>query len=429
MHHPHASYALHSQSHHLDHAQSSYDVPRRGKNAEPAEQHTPRPPNAWILYRSQKFREIQQTRDAQAQSGASEKPKSQAEISKLISQMWQNETPTVKQRFEALADEKKLAHQRMYPTYRYRPKKKVNKNAKQSAASQTAEQRQQADGQGSGKGGHGSFAGDYQDRYASEGYAAERRGGNDSQRTNTNQSVSSLHDVASRDTMPRRSNFVDRRERNEVQMPVNYGRQVSGSVASADAQSTSSYSSNRMHPYGDRPSSLIRHDSPRATELFREAGQAASSTYAGSQWPASDGMGGSSSGAYYDGVRGGGSSYASLGNTRMAASSMMMGPNVGGGPSVLSFPPSLRQSVPSQQLQHPLDPMESNLGLAELASGGGGSGYGSGGGAFRTTPLSTQNARFGASFGEARPEVPSGLAVSGNNNEGLPEPFDPHRRL
>lgn len=108
---------------------------------------------------------------------------------------------------------------------------------------------------------------------------------------------------------------------------------------------------------------------------------------------------------------------------------MMMGPTVGGGPSVLSFSPSLRQSVPSQQLQHPLDPMDSNLGLAELASGGGAPGYGGGGGGFRTTPLSTQSARFGASFGEARPEVPSGLAVSGNNNDGLPEPFDPHRRL
>ncbi len=126
MHHPHATYGMHPHSsQHPDYSQGSVDAQRKAESrAEQPEPHTPRPPNAWILYRSQKFREIQQNRDSQTRSGSSDKPKSQAEISRIISQMWQNETTAVKQRFEALADEKKLAHQRMYPTYRYRPRRR-----------------------------------------------------------------------------------------------------------------------------------------------------------------------------------------------------------------------------------------------------------------------------------------------------------------
>ena len=100
----------------------------REPSPEPQGKRTPRPPNAWILYRSQKFRELEQSKDPQAHSANTGKTKSQAEISRIISAMWQNEPESVRRSFEALADEKKLEHQKMYPNYRYRPRKRVKEN-------------------------------------------------------------------------------------------------------------------------------------------------------------------------------------------------------------------------------------------------------------------------------------------------------------
>lgn len=420
-------YGMH---HHTDYPQTSLDAQRKAQQhrSEPAEPHTPRPPNAWILYRSQKFREIQQIRESQSRAGSSEKPKSQAEISRIISQMWQNETTEVKQKFEALADEKKLAHQRMYPTYRYRPKKKA-KGGKQNATIQHNDQRQVSDGNSTKRETHGSVGGGYQDRYQSEGststtYSPERKIGSDLLRAAPGQN---MHDMAGRDPMARKTNYPDRRERSELQVPVNYGRSVSGSASSAEGHNAPSHGGNRMHPYGERPSSLMRQESPRTSEVFADASASNSSTYSNSHWSDSD----ANSGAYFDGFRSGSSAYAGAGNTRLPAASLISN-NVGGS-SLLSLSPTPRQSVPSQQLQHPIEHMESNLNLAEFTGAGSSAGYsnsgGGGGGSFRSTPMTNHAARFGPSFGgDSRSEVPSGLTVSGGN-DGLSDSFDPHRRM
>lgn len=77
----------------------------------------PRPPNAWILYRSDKLRELPPSSERRAQ----------ADVSRLISDMWKKESEAVKLEYERMADAKKAEHQRMYPDYRFQPMKKEDK--------------------------------------------------------------------------------------------------------------------------------------------------------------------------------------------------------------------------------------------------------------------------------------------------------------
>ncbi|KIK98564.1 hypothetical protein PAXRUDRAFT_55546, partial [Paxillus rubicundulus Ve08.2h10] len=74
----------------------------------------PRPPNAWILYRSDRLKELPPSKERRAQ----------ADVSKLISNMWKNEKEEVKLEYERMADAKKAEHQRLYPSYRFQPMKK-----------------------------------------------------------------------------------------------------------------------------------------------------------------------------------------------------------------------------------------------------------------------------------------------------------------
>lgn len=77
----------------------------------------PRPPNAWILYRSHQFSLIRQTKERV----------SQAEVSKRIAYMWKHEEESVKQQFEQQAEAEKLKHQQQYPDYRFCPQRKQDK--------------------------------------------------------------------------------------------------------------------------------------------------------------------------------------------------------------------------------------------------------------------------------------------------------------
>ncbi|GAA5896897.1 HMG-box domain-containing protein [Sporobolomyces salmoneus] len=84
---------------------------RYGKSGNP-----PRPPNAWICYRSAKVLELKTT---------SQYPKMpQASISKLIGELWRSESPEVKRKYEKEAAAKKLEHQAKYPDYTFRPMRK-----------------------------------------------------------------------------------------------------------------------------------------------------------------------------------------------------------------------------------------------------------------------------------------------------------------
>ncbi|KAG2153633.1 uncharacterized protein EDB93DRAFT_1248537 [Suillus bovinus] len=92
----------------------------------------PRPPNAWILYRSDKIKVLPPAEPGQ-------RSRAQADVSKLISDMWRNESDAVKLEYERLADAKKAEHQRLYPDYRFQPMKKEEKERLKEAKRQSKE--------------------------------------------------------------------------------------------------------------------------------------------------------------------------------------------------------------------------------------------------------------------------------------------------
>ncbi|KAG9093304.1 hypothetical protein FS749_014641 [Ceratobasidium sp. UAMH 11750] len=114
-----------------DHAAMPPTRPDRTRPTQP-----PRPPNAWILYRSDKLREL-----AAVQPPGPRKP--QAEISKIISQMWSAEGPETKGHYEARAEEKKAEHAALYPDYKFAPMKKEDKALMRKAQRQEKEELKQ----------------------------------------------------------------------------------------------------------------------------------------------------------------------------------------------------------------------------------------------------------------------------------------------
>lgn len=92
----------------------------REESKGPSGSQPPRPPNAWILYRSDKLRELPpQTPGAPRRA--------QADISKQISQMWKTESEIVRAEYEFRANQKKTEHQEKYPNYRFQPVKRAEK--------------------------------------------------------------------------------------------------------------------------------------------------------------------------------------------------------------------------------------------------------------------------------------------------------------
>lgn len=83
----------------------------------------PRPPNAWILYRSDKFRSSRAreasgggtTIGSPALGSAVVVSRPQADISKVISEMWKSEPPEVKLYWEQQSEIKKIEHLAEYP--------------------------------------------------------------------------------------------------------------------------------------------------------------------------------------------------------------------------------------------------------------------------------------------------------------------------
>ncbi|CAG8448591.1 2157_t:CDS:10 [Diversispora eburnea] len=80
---------------------------------------TPRPPNAFILYRKSMQPEISKR----------EGNISNAEISKILAQLWKGESDSIRLYWQRQADFKKIEHMQAYPGYVYRPKKS-RKNSK-----------------------------------------------------------------------------------------------------------------------------------------------------------------------------------------------------------------------------------------------------------------------------------------------------------
>ncbi|KAK0504968.1 hypothetical protein EDD18DRAFT_320318 [Armillaria luteobubalina] len=78
----------------------------------------PRPPNAWILFRSDMVRVMPKPATGGAQ---------QSVVSKAISKLWAEADPAIKHEYERRAEIRKQEHAEMYPDYRFQPVKKEDK--------------------------------------------------------------------------------------------------------------------------------------------------------------------------------------------------------------------------------------------------------------------------------------------------------------
>ncbi|KAL7413751.1 hypothetical protein BDY24DRAFT_331342, partial [Mrakia frigida] len=76
----------------------------------------PRPPNSWILYRSDTIKKIKD-----AKTRGEEFP---GDVSKMISLLWKNESKEVRLRYDKLSAVRKAEHARLYPNYKYQPQRK-----------------------------------------------------------------------------------------------------------------------------------------------------------------------------------------------------------------------------------------------------------------------------------------------------------------
>ncbi|KTW29546.1 uncharacterized protein T551_02162 [Pneumocystis jirovecii RU7] len=80
----------------------------------------PRPPNAFILYRQNQQAHILRQNANLCNN----------DVSRIIGNMWNGESPLIKQRFHLLAQKMKEQHRAMYPMYRYCPRKASERKKK-----------------------------------------------------------------------------------------------------------------------------------------------------------------------------------------------------------------------------------------------------------------------------------------------------------
>lgn len=109
----------------------------------------PRPPNAFILYRSHKMRELkgQKNSSAVADNGL-DKLDHQRRLSKVIGELWRNEAAEVKAAFYEKAHQAAKEHAERYPEYRFKPanvKKCESQDAGPPIIDRTPEKRENAD--------------------------------------------------------------------------------------------------------------------------------------------------------------------------------------------------------------------------------------------------------------------------------------------
>ena len=79
-----------------------------------------RPSNAWIIYRKVKSQMLPPV-------APGEKRRAQADVSKIISQMWKEEPEHVKAEYERRAEAEKARHRQQFPEYKFNPKSKAVK--------------------------------------------------------------------------------------------------------------------------------------------------------------------------------------------------------------------------------------------------------------------------------------------------------------
>ncbi|KAH9894946.1 hypothetical protein C8Q73DRAFT_790143 [Cubamyces lactineus] len=97
-----------------------------GKSSKAA-QRPPRPPNAWLIYRAEKVKELLRTMPEGVMLV-------QSEASRLISPMWASEPREVRAEFERRAEAAKEEHARLYPGYKYQPVPKAEREKRKLEA-------------------------------------------------------------------------------------------------------------------------------------------------------------------------------------------------------------------------------------------------------------------------------------------------------
>ncbi|KAJ9478452.1 HMG box domain-containing protein [Pseudozyma hubeiensis] len=108
----------------------------------------PRPPNAFILYRSNKMKELKSKKDTSLLTDVGlDKLDHQRQLSKEIGQLWRNESPEVKAAFYEKAQQAASEHRDRYPEYRFKPsvKKASSRESEDAVAFQTPERRTDTD--------------------------------------------------------------------------------------------------------------------------------------------------------------------------------------------------------------------------------------------------------------------------------------------
>ncbi|KAK0455400.1 uncharacterized protein EV420DRAFT_1272450 [Desarmillaria tabescens] len=90
----------------------------------------PRPPNAWILFRSDMVRIMPKPANGSSQ---------QSVVSKAISKLWAEADPAIKHEYERRAEIRKQEHHEMYPNYRFQPVKKEDKERRKEEDRQAKE--------------------------------------------------------------------------------------------------------------------------------------------------------------------------------------------------------------------------------------------------------------------------------------------------
>ncbi|WBW72328.1 M-specific HMG-box DNA-binding transcription factor Mc at silenced MAT2 locus [Schizosaccharomyces osmophilus] len=78
----------------------------------------PRPPNAFILYRKEKQSLLSETNPGMTN----------AEVSKLVGQLWKEESNEVKLKYFKMSECYKTEHEKLYPNYKYQPRTRKSKN-------------------------------------------------------------------------------------------------------------------------------------------------------------------------------------------------------------------------------------------------------------------------------------------------------------
>ncbi|KAG5637230.1 hypothetical protein H0H81_005352 [Sphagnurus paluster] len=112
-------------------------MPAVGRSNQHEPESIPRPPNSWILYRSDMVAIMPPPPPGTTRS--------QGDVSRLISRMWKNETPEVRAEYERRAEVKKVEHAAMYPNYRYMPKtKEYKEELKKSKAKGRGKKREES---------------------------------------------------------------------------------------------------------------------------------------------------------------------------------------------------------------------------------------------------------------------------------------------